>query len=85
MPERRIGVVVGIEGVHTVVLGDDKQDVKDSLPRNVDVGHIQRLGINLAVDGGAEERPELTRTDSGGSKNRLIEILAGPCEVVVIR
>ena len=64
-PERRgVGalIAVGIEGVDRVVLGGHEDDVvRDAVDRQV--RHVQRLGVDVAVDRLREELAEVRGID----------------------
>ncbi len=47
-PERRCGFSIGVKGVNTGMFGRHKHDIM-FCARDGHVGHVQRLGINLAV------------------------------------
>ena len=52
LPEQVGTAVVGVEGVHAIVLGRDEYHVMKRPTRNVDVRDVQRLRVDGAVDGG---------------------------------
>ena len=51
-------MIVGIKSVHAVMFGGHKDDVVDSVARDGDARHIQRLGVNLAVHRVGEQPSE---------------------------
>ena len=83
VPERGAGFV-GVEGVDTVVLGGDEDDVVNSLARDRHASHVEGLGVDRAVDRVGELHAEVRRVDVRRVQDRLIEVLAGPRVIVVI-
>ena len=84
-PERSGGRrIVGVEGVDAVVVRRDVDDVADADARNVDALDVQRLPVDLVVDGALEELAELADVDVGRREHHLGQIGSGPCRVVVL-
>ena len=82
VPEDRAGV--GVEGVEAVVLGRDIQDVVDALAGDRHAGHVERLGVDLAVDAVDAEQAERARLDVRRRQDRLARVQAVARGVVVI-
>jgi len=47
VPEGRLAEAIGAKGINAVVFGGDVNHIVHVLPRNGDVGGIERLGVNL--------------------------------------
>ena len=85
MPELPGGAVVGVEGIHTVVLCGDEDDVADAEPGDVQVRDVQRLRVDVSVNGIGEQVSERPGDDVGRSQHGLGEVLAGAGVVVALR
>ena len=67
LPVRGGGIgVVGIESINRILHGGHIDHIVRSLSRNVDVGNIERLGIDLSVYGTREQLAKLTGVHIGG-------------------
>src|SRR5581483_465160 len=58
-------VGVGIEGIDAVVLGGHENRVDRALAGNDQAGKIERLGIDMAIDGVSEKTAKVIAIDSG--------------------
>ena len=77
------GVAVGIEGVDRVVLGGDEGDVvHGAVDRQA--RHVQRLGVDVAVDRLREEQAEVGRVHIRRRECRLVEVVAREVRIVVV-
>ena len=54
-------------------------------PRNVDIGHIQRLAVNLIVDNSPKQHPKLLYVHFGWGQDDLIQVGSGALVVVMLR
>jgi hypothetical protein len=70
--------------VDVVVLRGHEQDVVDRAVAHAHVADLQGLGIDEAVDLVAEELPEARRVDVLRRQRGLVQVGAGPGNVVVI-
>ena len=87
LPERRgvrTGIVIGVEGIDTVMLRGDKGHVMRPFSRNGDVRHIKRLRINVAIDSVRKQLAERVCVNVGQVQGRLICVLARPCDIVTV-
>src|SRR5262249_45311585 len=79
--------VGGVDGVQGVVFGGDEDDVVKTLLRpggDVDAPDDERLGVDLAVDLHGVELAEGVRVDVGAGEQRLVQVLPGAGDVVVV-
>src|SRR4029077_17090632 len=77
-------VALGIERIHAIVLGCDKDDVVLTLARYREIRHQQRFRINIAVHRLRKQLAEPGRTYSSGGEDRLVGIGSRPRHVIVI-
>src|SRR5262249_46543313 len=80
LPE--LPAAVAVEGVDAVVLGGGEDDVVRAAADR-QVGHVQGLGVGVAVDGVVEEVAEVGRVDVGGRQDRLLRVGPGQQAVVM--
>jgi len=66
------------------MFGHDNNDVIHAFARDVYMGYIQGLGIDLTVHGKTKELTELAGPYGGWSETSLVEVLTCPRQVVVI-
>ena len=81
LPDR--GAIIGVKGVNAAVFGSNDQQIVAGASWNVDIACIKRFGIDLAVNGNREKFAERMHVHIGKRQNRLMQILPGPCVVVV--
>ena len=67
-------VAVGVEGVDAVLLGGDEEDVVDGVVGEGEGGEVERLRVDVADDGKAEELAEGGDADVGGSEEGLLAL-----------
>ena len=87
LPERRrvcAEVVIRVKGVDAVVLGRDKQDVVSSFAGDGKIGQVERLGVNVPVDGLRKEFTETVYVDVRQREDRFVGVLPGPRVVVMV-
>ena len=84
---RRRGIVC-VERVDAVVVGGDVDDVADAEPGNVHALDVERLTVDLVVDGALEELAELADVDVGRRQDGLVRLApvraASLCWVVTL-
>ncbi len=80
MPKRRARLV-GVERIDAVELGRDKDNVVHVVG-HLQRGVVERLRINVAVNGIGEEQTERAGLHRRGSQDGLGKILAGPKIIV---
>jgi len=85
VPERSGRSAVGVEGIDAVVFGGDEKDVVFAFAGNLEIGELQRLGVNVAVDFEGKEFAELCGIDVGRSEDFFVEVSAGASVVVLSR
>src|SRR5437016_1741605 len=66
------------------MLGSDIQDVVSSAGDILNIWHIERLRINVAIHGGGEQLAKLVAVYVGGREQRLRRVLTGSGVVVVV-
>jgi len=66
------------------VLRRDEDDVVSAFAGDGDIGHIQRLGVELAVDGIRKKFAESRGIDVCGSEDRFGSVCTGTRDVVVV-
>jgi hypothetical protein len=83
---RRIysSLVVGVEGIETVVFSRHVNDIVYALARDRHVGHVQWLGIDLSIDSLGEQFAKLRLVHIDGREYGLAGVLAGAIVVVVL-
>jgi hypothetical protein len=74
---------VGVESVGAVVFGDDIDDVVVPAADG-DVGHVEGLGVNLAVHRVGKEFPEIGAVDIGSREGGFVLVPAVAGLVVVV-
>ena len=65
------------------MLGRDVDHVMNAVSRNGQIGNVKRLRIDLPVGRNNEKLAELVKVNVRKRQNRLAQILAGACAVVV--
>ena len=76
--------VVGVEGVDGVVLGRDVDHVVDLRVGHRQTADVERLRIDLSVDGAREQQAELGGVDVGGRQLGLLQVRARASVVVSV-
>jgi len=71
----RAAVAVGIEGVDRIMFVSNENDVVGRAVYG-QIGHVQRLRIDLAIHGYTEKLAECVGVHIGRSENRLLGVLA---------
>jgi len=64
---------IGVKGIDTVVLGGDQNDIVRA-GRYREVRHIERLGIDLAVDGAREQLAEGRTAHRARCQGKLLAV-----------
>src|SRR5581483_8598092 len=76
--------IVGIKSVDRVIHRGDDQQVMGAFSRACDVGHDERLRVNLIIDRPGVKEAEGIRVDVGNVENRFGKIGAGARKVIVL-
>ncbi len=85
MPERRGCLrIIGIEGVDAIVHSGDKYHITPAFSGNGQVGHVQRLCVDVAVHSAREQLSELSHVYIGGVEDTLFEIGSRPTVVIML-
>src|SRR5205823_769211 len=82
-PKLNAGRRIGVKGVDAIVFGGDENDVARRAGE-IQVGHPQRLRVDVAIDGAGEKLPETCRVHRGRSQAVFLQVLAGARIVVVM-
>ena len=83
-PQGNVGErVVGIEGVHAVVLGSHEEHVA-SPSANVKIRNVQRLGVYVLVHCAKEQSAKVAHVDIGSIQHSFIEVLSSAPVIVVL-
>jgi len=88
LPQRRgisALIIVGVKGVHAVMLRGNVDNIVNALVGYRDVGEIERLGVSVAIDYVREQLSEQTWINVAGSKNCFPDVLPGAKIVIVPR
>src|SRR5437764_999447 len=83
-PKLNAGRRIGVKGVDAIVFGGDENDVARRAGE-IQVGHPQRLRVDVAIDGAGEKLPETCRVHRGRRQAVFLQVLAGARIVVVMR
>jgi hypothetical protein len=81
---RRLGRIVGVEGVHAVVLGGHVHHVVRR-PLDAHILHIKRLGIDLAVHRAPEQLAKAARVHVRRVQHALAQVLPRAPRIIVLR
>jgi hypothetical protein len=66
------------------MLSGDKDHVAHVPADQGKVGNIERLGIDITINGIGEKLPEITDVDIGRGKNRFGQIITGAAVVIMV-
>jgi hypothetical protein len=74
MPQLNTRASVRVKGKNRVIFRGHKHDIVRSVPRNHQIGHIERLCVSLAVDGAGKQLSERRRFDRRWSERQLLVV-----------
>ena len=77
MPERSRRSAVSVKGVDAIVLCGHKENVVLAFARDIDVGNVERLRVDVAVHFKGEQPAELRGVDVCRRQNSLVQIRTG--------
>ncbi len=76
--------IIGVEGVHAVVLGGHEDDVVHTFSRDLDSAQIERVGVDVTIHRIGKQLTDLRGVDVRRSELCFAQILPGARQIVVI-